>query len=79
MITLKFVCFPVHLNTLSVPEIGLDAPVNSFHLPPAVVFQYYMVFTLYQFSGMLISRTRLLPYQFSTSCSYLKMVMIWGN
>lgn len=79
MITLKFVCFPVHLNSLSVPEIGLDAPVNSFHLPPAVVFQYYMVFTLYQFSGMLISRIHLLPYQFSTSCSYLKMVMIQSN
>lgn len=67
MITLKFVCFPVNLNTLSVPEIGLDAPVNSFHLPPAVVFQYYMVFTWYQFSGMLISKIHSLPYQFSTS------------
>lgn len=37
MIALKFVCSPVHLKHLNVPGIGLDAPVNSFHLPPAVV------------------------------------------
>ena len=38
MIALKFVCSPVHLKPLNVPGIGLDAPVNSFHLPPSSGF-----------------------------------------
>lgn len=54
MMALKFVCSPVHLKHLNVPGIGLDAPVNSFHLPPAVVSRCWKRFTWYQFRGMLL-------------------------